>query len=950
MEPANAAPRASTRIHAFTATLALLAMFLASHSRFVDAPNRAMLKNWWGFCALAALFAVSELMVVHLRVGRSAHTVSVVEATIVIALFHASPMIGLGAHLIGCGLVLAIHRRQRSTKLLFNLAMFAVENQAAYLLFHHFTEQLNNRATSSPVWWPAVYGSITAFTLLGIVLVFLVIRLAEGSVSKADLKTTTGISLVNSLVMASVGITASTLITTAPAVSLLMVLPIAGAYIAIQLSVRERRRIEDLEFLRASSQKLLGQDVAELALWSVLEAARAEFRVELIEYEYRDQIGSPWRRVSFRRGEDPVAVVIEQSRLAEFASGTAELVFPVAKDSPLSRELFSRDQHQIAVVVAVNVAAVTEGVLIIAQPSTDVVSFGPSDLRLAEMLAAQLCSATEKARLGQSVVELRRLESQLVLELQHDLMTGILNRSAFLRRLREALESANGPYSSSQTTLSEISEMPEMSEMSEMSDQMNELESLPSLGEPSEKPSASPINSPINRPFNGPFNGPFNSPIDSPFNRPSQRHCAVMFLDLDDFKAINDNFGHGAGDTFLKVIAERIGASIRNHDLAARLGGDEFAVLLNPVENREEATISANRILRAIRQPIELRDGEFVTPGASIGVAITMADDTAESAIERADAAMFKAKHRGKGQIEVSDPTMDVAVRELYELELELDGAAGRGELELVFQSVHRLTEAPAETSPITLRTVSQTESKTAPAPQRPSQEVVAYEGLVRWNHPRLGMLSPERFMPTGLRAEVQRELRRFVSTNAIEALTALRSSGFTGVLSINIEAGQALDDAVLDDVAMLQAAGLLSHDRLLIEIPETAFLRSPAAMLRRVEQLRDAGAGIVLDDLGLDRLAFGLMEKIRPVNVKLSRELVRELSIRTSARPYVRAIAELGREISFGVIAKGVEDAATATLAQSLGCQFGQGYYFAHPVTLHELTTPAVDLVATVV
>jgi diguanylate cyclase (GGDEF)-like protein len=881
MEPANAAPRASTRIHAFTATLALLAMFLASHSRFVDAPNRAMLKNWWGFCALAALFAVSELMVVHLRVGRSAHTVSVVEATIVIALFHASPMIGLGAHLIGCGLVLAIHRRQRSTKLLFNLAMFAVENQAAYLLFHHFTEQLNNRATSSPVWWPAVYGSITAFTLLGIVLVFLVIRLAEGAVSKADLKTTTGISLVNSLVMASVGITASTLITTAPAVSLLMVLPIAGAYIAIQMSVRERRRIEDLEFLRASSQKLLGQDVAELALWSVLEAARAEFRVELIEYEYRDQIGSPWRRVSFRRGEDPAVVVIQQSRLADLASGTAELVFPVAQDSPLSQELFSRDQHQIAVVVAVNVAEVTEGVLIIAQPSTDVVSFGPADLRLAEMLAAQLCSATEKARLGQSVVELRRLESQLVFELQHDPMTGILNRSAFLRRLREALELTDGGSAANEGSIF--------------------LDKRPQ---------------------------------EKPQDTAEEKHCAVMFLDLDDFKAINDNFGHAAGDTFLKVIAERIGASIRNHDLASRLGGDEFAVLLNPVENREEATRSANRILRALRQPIELRDGEFVTPGASIGVAITMADDTPESVIERADAAMFKAKHRGKGQIEVSDPTMDVAVRELYELELELDGAAGRGELELVFQSVHRLTAG----EPATI-------TQAASVFQDPLGEVVAYEGLVRWNHPRLGMLSPDRFMPTGLRAEVQRELRRFVSSNAIEALTALRASGFTGVLSVNIEAGQALDDSVLEDVALLQAAGLLSYDRLLIEIPETAFLRSPAAMLRRLEQLREAGAGIVLDDLGLDRLNFGLIEKIRPVNVKLSRELVRELSIRASARPYVRAIAELGREISCGVIAKGVEDAATAQLAQSLGCLFGQGYYFARPVTLHELTTRAMDL-----
>jgi diguanylate cyclase (GGDEF)-like protein len=458
--------------------------------------------------------------------------------------------------------------------------------------------------------------------------------------------------------------------------------------------------------------------------------------------------------------------------------------------------------------------------------------------------------------------------------LQHDPMTGILNRSAFLRRLREAL-------------LLRSTESMAGSEAGSAAGSRNATES----------------------------------------------HCAVMFLDLDDFKPINDNFGHAAGDTFLKVVANRIGSSIRNNDLASRLGGDEFAVLLNPVESREEAIASANRILRAIRQPIELREGEFVTPGVSIGVAITMVDDTPEGVIERADAAMFRAKHRGKGQIEVSDPTMNVSIRELYELELELEGAAARGELELVFQSVHKLLELGANQQDNDKEPCDETQAMLGPDTQ-----IVAYEGLVRWNHPRLGTLSPERFMPTGLRAEVQRELRRFVSHRAIEALTTLRASGFEGALSVNLEAGQALDDSVLDDLMVLQESGLLSHDRLLIEIPETAFLRSPEAMLRRIAQLRDAGAGIVLDDLGLDRLSFGLLEKIRPAQVKLSRGLVRELSIRPGAQPFVRAVTELGCDLSYWVTAKGIEDVATAQLARSLGCAGGQGYFFAHPLMLEQL------------
>jgi diguanylate cyclase (GGDEF)-like protein len=875
----SGAPRSNARIHLFTALLAAVATLFAARLRFDSALNGAALKSWWGLVVLTMLFAVSELMVVHLRVGRSAHTVSVVEAALVIALFHASPKIGLAAHLLGTGLVLVIRRQQWGTKLAFNMAMFAVENQMAYFLFHRFSRPLGNRAISSPTWWPSVYGAVTAFTLLGIVLVFLVIRLAEGSVSKSDLKTTTGTSLVNSLVMASVGLTASTLIAIAPAVSLLMVLPIAGAYVAIQMSVRERRRIEDLEFLRASSHKLLGEDVAELTLWSVLEAARAEFRVELIEYEYRDQFGSPWRRVSFRRGAEPVVSVIEESRLVGLVSGTAHLVTPAAQGTALALELLDRNLEQVAIVVAVSVAQETEGVLIISQPSTDVVTFGPSDLRLAELLASQLSSATEKARLGQSVVELRKLESQLVFELQHDPMTGILNRAAFLRRLREALLLKSTEAKAGSKT--------------------------------------------------GSATGSCST---------EDAHCAVMFLDLDDFKPINDNFGHAAGDTFLKVVANRIASSIRNHDLACRLGGDEFAVLLNPVENREEAIISANRILRAIGQPIELRDGEFVTPGVSIGVAITMVDDTPEGVIERADAAMFRAKHRGKGQIEVSDPTMNVAIRELYELELELEGAAARGELELAFQSVHQLIDPSANKQPKSSESTDETVATLGP-----EIPIIAYEGLVRWNHPRLGTLSPDRFMPTGLRAEVQRELRRFVSNRAIEALTTLRRSGFDGVLSVNLEAGQALDDSVLDDLVILQESGLLSQDRLLIEIPETAFLRSPEAMLRRIAQLREAGAGIVLDDLGLDRLSFGLLEKIRPAQVKLSRALVSELSIRPGAQPFVRAITELGRDLSYWVTAKGIEDAATAQLARSLGCAGGQGYFFAYPLTLAQLVPGGV-------
>ena len=837
--------RPSSRILAFSLIIALAATSIAFRLAR-DAPlHGGFFDSWWGLGLLTVLFALSELMVVHLEVGRSAHTVSVVEVTFVIALFNASPLAGLAAHVMGTALVLVLHRRQRLTKLFFNLSMFALENQLAYFVFRIFSPAGVRGHASRIVSWPAAYFAAAIFTLSGIVLVFGVIYLAENELSFRKLLETARISLINSTVMASVGIAASALLATSPVTAMLLIVPIGGAYVTNKTFLRERRRIEDLEFLKESSLQLNGEIVAEHTLWAVLEAARVEFRVEIIDYEYREGLGLPWRRVSLRRGQEPSVVNLDQAVLAQYAPSAAVLVSSTASAShparlnPLGREIAARNLGPSVVVAPVRVANEIEGVLLIAQPSTDVISFGQSDLRLAEMLAAQLASATETGRLGQSVAELRKLESRLVFELQHDTLTGILNRSAFIRRVRESLVT-------------------------------------------------------------------------------DRRLSAVLFLDLDDFKPINDTYGHAVGDLLLQALATRIHDSIRPDDLACRLGGDEFAVFLGAVASVEEATATAQRILVAMGQPFEVSDGEFVSPAASIGLALTAPDDTAELAIERADSAMFRAKHQGKGQIELSDPAINqIEVRAAFELAREFNGAASRQELDLVFQSVHRLD----------------------------GQGVVAYEGLARWNHPVLGLLSPDRFMPTGVHADVQRELRRFVSNGAVKALEVLGELGFAGGLSVNLAAGQALDDTLLEDIAALFKRDGVEPERLLIEIPETAFLRSSATMLRRVKELQATGAGIVLDDLSLDKLTLGMIEQLKPNVVKLSRTLVGELGIRPGANPFVRSVTELGQTLGYEVTAKGVEDEVTVERACHVGCQLGQGYYFAQPMTLTSLTEQAVLL-----
>jgi diguanylate cyclase (GGDEF)-like protein len=831
--PVGQERRSGTRILVFTCSVWLAAVVVAVSLAGGGPPATGFFSSAWGIPGLAALFALSELMVVHFQVGRSAHTVSLVELALVVSLFSSSSVNALVAHVIGCGLVLGFHRHQRSMKLLFNLGMFALENQLAWVVFRLLGPQWKAGGPLSFRSWPAAFAATGAFTVTGIVLVFAVIYLAEDELSFQDLLSTIRTSFITSTVMASIGIAASTLLAVSPPATVLLSIPIIGAYATNQTFLRERRRNEELEFLRQSSSKLSGDDVAEQTLWGVLEAARIEFRVESLEYEHKDPDGS-WRRVSFQRGRLPEPIAIGHSSLAEHCPSAATLIqIDTVNPVGLARELAARDIQSVAIVAPVKVRGEIGGVLMISQPSTKVASFGPDDIRLADVLASQLSSAVENGRLGRSVSELRSLESQLVFELQHDSLTGLLNRAAFVRRVREII------------------------------------------------------------------------------GRSSQSHVsAVIFIDLDDFKPINDIYGHAAGDLLLKTIATRIQEVIRPQDLASRLGGDEFAVCLSRIANREEAADAAERILATLQNTMTLPQGDVITPGASVGVAVTFAEDTVESVLDRADVAMLRAKKHGKGNVEVVDPTMDETIKRAYELELDLRGAVARNELDLVFQSVHQLD----------------------------TFETVAYECLVRWNHPERGVLGPDQFMPSGLRPEVQREVRRFVSAHASRALESLVTAGYRGRVSINIGAGQALDDTLVDDLSELLKSSTLGPNRLLIEIAESAFQRSPETMLLRTDEIRLAGAGVVLDDFGLDVLTLGLIERLRPTQVKLSRELVGGLITRPGAQPLVRSLAELGRAIGFDVVVKGVEDEASAALAINLGCQFGQGYFFARPVDLNAI------------
>jgi diguanylate cyclase (GGDEF)-like protein len=808
------------KVNAFTVTLVCFAALMAAITSQYARPGSPALMGVRGFLILAILFAASEYMSLHLHVGVSGYTFSVTEATLVISFFHSSPLTSVLAQLFGAVVVLVGIRKQRSIKVVFNLAMFAVANQLAFACFLVIGKGARAWPLQGPRAWIATYSSVGIFTMLSTVLVFGVIYLASpNEFSLRTLVSNFRIAMFPGLATTSIGIAASTLAyDTAPAAILLM-LPIIGTWLINRRYLSERRRTEELVFLQQSSEVLHGAVAAELALPAVLEAARTEFCVKLIEFEYRADGMAQSIRVE--HAKSPELFVPNSSLLVESSPPRATIV--TAQDDSyriVANALVARDVS-VAVVAPVVISGRTEGVLLIADPLADHDKFGNDDLRMAEMLAHHVASAMQNGRLEQSVAELRNLEGKLLFELQHDPLTSLMNRSTFTRRARETMER------------------------------------------------------------------------DTP-----GRFSALLFVDLDDFKAVNDSFGHAAGDALLQEIGKRLTHVLRPHDYAARLGGDEFAVLLHPVGRGDEARSAAARILEKLAEPFEIGRGEMVFPRVSIGIALATPEDDIESLFERADAAMYRAKGSGKGRIEIVDLDADEHTKRAFDLGSELESALSNGHVDLQFHAVHALHDSALD----------------------------GYAGVLRWNHPIFGRLSPADFFGPGVRGPIQRELRRIMVRTAVDALRELETIGFRGWCSVNLTAPQLLDDTLLTELADTCREYGVSADRLRIEIEQQVFARSSDTVARRLDEVQACGFRIVLNNVGLDDTTIGLIERTAPALVKLSEQIIRELTNRKAGAPFIRSIVDLGKDVGFEVIATGVASAEDIAAMRSFGCQFGQG------------------------
>ena len=381
----------------------------------------------------------------------------------------------------------------------------------------------------------------------------------------------------------------------------------------------------------------------------------------------------------------------------------------------------------------------------------------------------------------------------------------------------------------------------------------------------------------------------------------------VLFVDLDDFKTVNDSLGHSAGDELLRAVGERLHHNLRGTDTVARLGGDEFGVLLEDAPTFTAAAETARRLLAALGPPF-LIEGRQLNVSASIGIALSDPYSETMQLMRNADLAMYEAKRRGGAQWRLFEESMHATALGRLELGSQLQRAVEEQQFELHYQPIVRLSDAA----------------------------VIGAEALIRWRHPERGLLPPQEFLPLVEQTRLIVQIGHWALTEACGTLAAWEETFPRPdplFLSVNISMRQLHERDVVEDVRAALAEAELEPHRLVLEITESFLADEAESTLSHLQRLRALGVRLAVDDFGTGYSALSYLQRF-PIDIlKIDRSFVEHARRASTSLSLVRSIVQLGRSLHLDLVAEGIEEAEQAEELLAMGVTSGQGFYFAEPL-----------------
>ena len=391
----------------------------------------------------------------------------------------------------------------------------------------------------------------------------------------------------------------------------------------------------------------------------------------------------------------------------------------------------------------------------------------------------------------------------------------------------------------------------------------------------------------------------------------NKRKLAVMFLDLDRFKLVNDTLGHTMGDRLLKAVANRLQGCLRSGDTLSRFGGDEFTLLLPEVRTRDDVVVIASKILDRLASPFVI-DAHELFVGASIGVAMyPEAGDSVESLIQNADIAMYHIKGRGKNGYQFFSDEMNQRFSTRLSLERELRNALSQGELQVHYQ----------------------------PQVDLQSGEVSGLEALVRWRHPERGLIQPDEFMSVAEETGLVTQIDEYVQRRAFDDVAGWQREGFPKLdLSVNLSALQLEQDSFLERFKESLKSSGLTPQTLKLEITESTLMRDMDLIVPKLKALREQGVGIAIDDFGTGYSSLSYLQQFPVSTLKIDRSFVNDIRAEQTDASIINAIVAMAKGLDLGLVAEGVENKTQLRYLRARGCRCVQGFIFSGAVPAHEV------------